>query len=60
MFGRLLSTAIKVVTLPVDAVEIVADTVTGGDGSRKNLRQALPLPSDVRDKIADAAKEVDE
>lgn len=60
MFGSLLSKAIKVVTLPVDAAEIVVDVATGGDGDRRDLRNTFPLPSDVRDAVAKAAEDIDD
>lgn len=62
MFGSLLSAALKVVTLPVDVVEIAADAVIGGDGDRSELKEAIPtpLPSDLRNRIADALKDIDE
>lgn len=60
MIGKFLSSAIKIVTLPIDAVEIGFDMVTGGDGSRRQLKSVMPQVSDLRDKICDAAKEADE
>jgi hypothetical protein len=62
MFGNLLSSVIKIATLPVDAAEIAVDAITGGTGDRRDLKNSLPLPlpSELRDKLADAAKEIDE
>lgn len=51
MFGKLL----KVATLPLDAINIVADIVTTGDGS-KSSRKEVPLLGDIeraRDAIAE-------
>ncbi len=51
MLGVLLSGMIKVVTIPVDIVESVADVAVGGDGSKKS-KQTLDLPlSEIRDSI---------
>lgn len=60
MIGKFLSAVIKVATLPVDAAEIVLDVATAGDGSRKQLKSVMPMPSDVRDAIAKVAEEIDE
>ena len=35
MLGKLIAKGIKVATLPLDAVEIAVDYMTGGDGSRQ-------------------------
>ena len=51
MFGKIL----KVVTLPLDAINIVADIATTGDGS-KSSRKDVPLLGDLekaRDAIAE-------
>ena len=67
MFGKLLSSAIKVATLPVDAVSAAADLVTGGDGSkhsRTNLHDTVPNPiglaEKLRDRVAEAAEDIDD
>ena len=60
MFGKLISTAIKVVTLPVDAVESALDLATGGDGSKQSKNQSdVPRLSQLRDAICDTAEEID-
>ncbi len=64
MFGKFLSSTIKVVTLPLDAANIAMDFATGGSGSkasRTNANNASPLSwaEQVRDEIADAAKDID-
>jgi hypothetical protein len=62
MFGKFLSTAIRVVTLPVDAVNVGMDIATGGDGSKES-REDVPLTSDLeklRDAIADTAEDLDD
>jgi len=61
MFGKLLSTVTKVVTLPIDIFETSIDFATGGDGSRDGLKQAdLPLLSELRDSITDVMEKLDE
>ena len=64
MFGKLLSTAIKVVTLPLDAANSAMDLACGGDGSKRSRMSDNCNPlSDLerlRDNVAKAAKEVDE
>lgn len=62
MFGKLLSSAIKVVTLPVDAANAAMDIATGGDGSKRS-RSECPLTGDLehlRDVVADAAEDIDD
>lgn len=62
MFGKLLSSAIKVATLPVDAANAAADLVTGGDGSKhsRNHNPDFPNPfslaEKLRDRVAEAAE----
>jgi hypothetical protein len=64
MFGKLLSTVIKTVTLPVDAANAAMDIACGGSGSKTSRTNdpCSPLADieNLRDKIADAAKGVDE
>lgn len=65
MFGKLLSSAIKVVTLPVDAVNVAADVVTGGDGSKRSRNSsAFPNPisavEKIRDRVAETAEDIDD
>jgi hypothetical protein len=64
MFGKLLSSAIKVVTLPVDAANAAMDIATGGDGSKASRTNdpCSPLADleNLRDRVADAAKDADE
>ena len=63
MFGKLLGSAIRIVTLPIDAVNIGLDLATGGDGSKES-RTDFPSPTalaeQIRDKLAEAAEEIDE
>lgn len=64
MFGNFLSSAIRVVTLPIDASSAVADLATGGDGSKRSRTtdncSPFSLAEELRDKVAAAAKEIDE
>lgn len=63
MFGKILSSAIKVVTLPVDAANIAADMATGGDGSKRSRTDDYnPLGEleKLRDRVADAAEGIDD
>lgn len=61
MFGDLLSSAIRITTLPLDAANIAMDVATGGSGS-KHSRSDSPLGAleEIRDAIADTAQEIDE
>ena len=65
MFGKLLGNVVRVVTLPVDAVSIAADVVTGGSGSKKsrtNPNDFTPVGDleRIRDRIADTLDELDD
>lgn len=61
MFGNLISSVVKVVTLPVDVVESVVDLASGGDGSKESFDKSdLPRPSALRDAICDRIKEIDD
>lgn len=67
MFGKLLSSAIKVVTLPVDAASAAADIVTGGDGSKRSrtatgdvFPNVLGAAEELRDRVAEAAEDIDD
>lgn len=64
MFGKLISSVIKVATLPIDAVNITGDIATGGDGSKRsrndpNNCSPAALAEQIRDKVADAAEDID-
>ncbi len=60
MFGSIISSAIKIATLPIDVVETVADVAIGGDGSKasKKMNDAN-LMSQMRDAVCDAVEEID-
>jgi hypothetical protein len=65
MFGSLLSSAIKIATLPLDAANVAQDIAFGGSGSkasRTNQWDCNPLGDleRLRDKVADAAEEIDD
>lgn len=65
MFGSLLSSAIKVVTLPVDAANATLDVMCGGDGSKDSRNDPdcpnpLSVIESIRDAVADAAEDIDD
>lgn len=66
MFGKLISSAIKIVTLPVDAANAAMDIATGGTGSKRsrnhddNFCSPTALAERLRDKVADAAESIDD
>ena len=65
MFGKLMSTAIKVATIPVDVANAGMDIVTGGDGSKRSRNHPdncspLALAEQVRDATAKAAEDIDD
>jgi len=62
MFGNLLSTVIRTVTLPVDAVNASLDVLAGGDGAKEGRLDVPILGSieQIRDAIAEAAEDMDE
>ena len=63
MFGKLISSAIKIVTLPVDAANAGMDMLCGGNGSKESRTQdptPLALLENLRDRIAEAAEDADE
>jgi hypothetical protein len=63
MIGKLLATTIRVVTLPVDAVNAGMDILTGGSGSKRSRtgNDCDPLGDleRLRDRIAEAAEDID-
>lgn len=63
MIGKLIGTAIRVVTLPLDAANAGMDILTGGDGTKKSradLESPLTILEEIRDRTAEAAEEIDE
>lgn len=64
MFGKLISGAIKVVTLPLDAANAAQDIAFGGSGSKRSRTQDNFNPlgdlEKLRDRVAEAAEDIDE
>jgi hypothetical protein len=61
MIGKLLGAAVRIVTLPVDIVEITLDMATGGSGSKASRKSSdMPMLSNLRDKVAETLEEIDE
>lgn len=59
MFGKIISSAIKIATCPIDIVESTLDVACGGDGSKKSKKQGcLPL-SEIRDNICQGLEDLD-
>ena len=58
MFGNILSSVVKVATLPLDVVEIAADMATGGSGDRTEMKEVLPLPSELRNKVCEVLEDI--
>jgi hypothetical protein len=59
MFGKLLSSAVKVVTLPVDVAESIADVACGGDGSKESKKSLDSPVSEIRDAICEGLEDID-
>lgn len=63
MLGKLLGTAIRVVTLPIDAANAGMDMMTGGSGTKKsrNFDDGNPLSmlETLRDRVAETADDID-
>ena len=62
MIGKLLSKAIKVVTVPIDIAEVGIDLITGGSGSkrsREKLKDEIPMISSLRDEVCDVLEDLD-
>jgi hypothetical protein len=62
MFGKLLGSAIRIVTLPIDAANAALDIAAGGDGSKES-RTEDSITGDLeklRDKVAETADEIDD
>ncbi|MFZ2279303.1 MAG: hypothetical protein WAW39_16035 [Prosthecobacter sp.] len=63
MFGKLLSTVINVVTLPLDAANAGMDILSGGNGSKRSRNSddsPLAALEQWRDQVSEAAEEIDE
>ncbi len=60
MFGTLLGSALRIVTLPVDAVNAGLDIVTGGTGSkRERIDSPLGFVEEIRDRVAETLEDID-
>ena len=60
MFGKLLGSAIKIATLPLDVVDVVLDVADGGDGSKRSREQGDNILTNIRDGVIDAVEAIDE
>lgn len=62
MIGKLFGAAIKIATLPIDAANIGADILIGGDGSKRSRKDNLILGDLelLRDRITQTIEEIDE
>lgn len=62
MIGKLLSTTIKMATLPIDIANSGMDMLCGGDGSkqsRNDYDSPLSPIEKLRDQLADSAEKID-
>ena len=63
MFGKLISTAIKTATLPIDALNAAQDIAFGNDGSKRSRTRDDFNPlgdlEKLRDRVAEAAERID-
>ena len=60
MFGKLLSTGLKIVTCPIDIAESTLDVLSGGDGSKESKEMADSPFSGIRDGICKGLEDLDE
>jgi hypothetical protein len=59
--GTILSSAVKVVTCPIDIAESVMDVATGGDGSKASKRSSgVPMLSEIRDAACKPLEDLDD
>lgn len=62
MLGKLIGTAIRVVTLPVDAANAGMDIMCGGSGTKRSRMSddsPLTMLEELRDRIAETAEDID-
>mgnify|MGYP000543852583 CR=1 FL=1 len=59
MIGKLLSSAVKIATIPVDAIESTIDVATGGDGSQLSRDGKVDLLSKIRDGVCESLEDID-
>ena len=62
MIGKILSTTLKVATIPIDAASIALDLAIGDDGSKQSRTQNTGTGDleTLRDRIAEALEEIDQ
>lgn len=61
MIGKILSKAVKIVTLPVDIIEGTFDVMSGGDGSVSSRRDSgAAMMTEIREGICKAIESIDE
>jgi creatinine amidohydrolase/Fe(II)-dependent formamide hydrolase-like protein len=60
MFGKLLSSAVKIVTCPIDIVESGFDVLCGGDGSKASKQKGDNFISEIRDGICNGLEDLDD
>lgn len=64
--GKIISSGIRIATLPVDAANAAADIVTGGDGSKRSRNHNPHFPNPLsaaeklRDRVAETAEDIDD
>lgn len=58
MLGKLLGAAINVAVFPVKVAEATFAATVGE--TRKELKDAMPCPTNLTDKIVESLKEIDE
>ncbi len=57
MIGKLISGAIRLVTLPIDIAESGMDILCGGDGSKESKQLGDNFLSEIRDGICDGIED---
>jgi len=63
MFGSILSSVVKIATLPLDVADAGMDVLAGGDGSKRSRRQndsPLGMLTEMRDGVTRAIEEIDD
>ena len=62
MIGKILSRVVRVWPVPLDLLDAGADLLTGGDGKkrgRQEIKDAVPMPSNLRDAMCDVLEDLD-
>jgi hypothetical protein len=60
MFGKILGSVVKVVTLPLDVVDVALDVADGGDGSKRSRSRGDNILTEMRDGVVDACEKIDD